>query len=123
MPLRLIPCQNYNNDRAKILDGIIDHALRTGSNAVPILQFFRQKERNLQRRIANSPLSAGVDFPRPVKKATTHSGNYVILYTFIPADASTNPEVTRVNLNSILPTASGQFNQLVTDLVQVDLDE
>jgi hypothetical protein len=123
MPVRLIPSQNYNNDRAKILDGIIDHALRSGNNAVPVLHFFRKEERDLHRRIKNSPLSAGVDFPKPVKKATTYSGNYVILYTFIPAEASTNAGVTRVNLDSILPTASGLFNQLVTDLVQVDFDE
>lgn len=81
------------------------------------------EERDLLRRIKNSPLSAGVDFPKPAKKATTHSGNYVILYTFIPGDASTNHEVTRVNLDSVLPAASGRFNELVADLVQADDNE
>jgi hypothetical protein len=123
MPVRLIPSQNYINDRTKILDGIIDHALRTGSNAVPVLQFFRKEERDLQRRIKDGPLNAGIDFPKPIKKGTTHSGNYIILYTYIPANSSRNPEVTQVNLDSILPTASGQFNQLVADLVQFDFDE
>ncbi len=123
MSLRLIPSQNYNNDRAKILDGHVDYALRTGNNAIPVIQFFRQEERDLQRKIKNGALNAGVDFPKPAKKATTHSGNYVILYTFLPANASTNSEVTQVNLDSVLPTASGQFNLLVNDLVQVDFDE
>lgn len=84
--------------------------------------FFRKEERDLLKRIKNGPLSAGVDFPRPVKKATAHSGNYVILYTYIPTEASMNHEVTQVNLDSILPTASGRFNLLVTDLVLADLD-
>ena len=123
MPVRLIPSQSYNNDRAKILDGIIDHALRTGDNAIPVLSFFRQEERELLKRIKNSPLSAGIDFPKPIKKGTTRSGNYVILYTYIPVSSSKNLEVTQVNLDSILPTASARFNQLVTDLEQADLDE
>ncbi|HAZ14217.1 MAG: hypothetical protein A2X86_22415 [Bdellovibrionales bacterium GWA2_49_15] len=123
MAVKLIPSTNYINDRAKIMDDIIKYALKTNDNAIPILSFFRREERDLQRRIKTSPLSAGVDFPRPAKKGTTRTGQYVILYTYLPPDAPTNQDVTRVNLDSIMPTASGTFNKLVTNLEQAKLEE
>ena len=70
-----------------------------------------------------SPLSARVDFPRPAKKGTTRTGQYVILYTYLPPDAPTNQDVTRVNLDSIMPTASGAFNKFVTNMEQAEFEE
>ena len=123
MAIRLIPSPNYKNDRAKIMNAIVQHCLRSGDDARVLLSFFRREERDLKRRIKSGPLSAGIDFPKPTKKGTSNSGQYVILYTYLPPDASTNPEITQVNLDSILPTASYTFNQLVDGLIQADLDE
>jgi|GEM_PF-7134287 len=122
MAVKLIPSQGYIHDRAKILDSVIDHSLRTDSDAVPILRFFRYEERELHRKIKLSPLSAGINFPRPVKKATSRSGSYAVLYTCLPVDASTNTSVTRVNLDSILPTETETFNNLVLEFEQADFD-
>jgi hypothetical protein len=122
MPVKLIPSPNYKNDRIKIMDSIVHYALQTGNDAVPILKFFRNEERDLQKRIQISPLSAGINCPKPTKKGTSNSGKYVILYTYLPPDASTNPEITQVNLDSILPTASYAFNKLMDGLIQADLD-
>ncbi|HAZ13815.1 MAG: hypothetical protein A2X86_14530 [Bdellovibrionales bacterium GWA2_49_15] len=55
MPVKLIPSTNYNNDRAKIMDDIIEYALKTNESAIPILSFFRREERDLQRRIKDQP--------------------------------------------------------------------
>ena len=114
---------NYKNDREKIMDSINEYALHTGENAVPVLKFFRREERSLQRRIKDSPLSAGIDFPRPVKKGTGQSGNYIILYTYYPSDAPSNQDVVQVNLDSIMPTASNVFNKIVAGLNQADFNE
>jgi hypothetical protein len=113
MSVALVPSINYQNDQRKIMDDIIEHALTTEDDAIPILKFFRKEEKDLQKRIKNSPLSAGVDFPRPLKKAVSSSGKYIILYTFIPVDSETNAEVTRVNLDAIMPAASDKYNDTV----------
>jgi hypothetical protein len=123
MSVRLIPSSNYKNDRSKIMEDIVEYALRSGNDAIPVLKFFRKEELNLQIRIKNSPLSAGVDFPRPVKKGTVQSGNYVILYTYLPPDALTNQDVTQVNLDSIIPTATNTFNKIVSGFNQSDFTE
>jgi hypothetical protein len=123
MSVRLILSPNYKIDRAKILDDIVEYALRSGNDAIPVLKFFRKEELNLQTRIKNSPLSAGIDFPRPVKKGTGQSGNYVILYTYIPTDSLTNHDVIQVNLDSIMATATNVFNKMVSGLNQSDFNE
>jgi hypothetical protein len=123
MSVRLIPSFNYKNDRKKILEDILEYALRSGNDAIPVLRFFRNEELNLQTRIKNSPLSAGIDFPKPVKKGTGQSGNYVILYTYLPPDALSNQDVNQVNLDSIMPTASNAFNEIVNGLNQSDFNE
>jgi hypothetical protein len=113
MSVVLVPSINYLSDQRKIMDYIIDHALKTEDDAIPMLKFFRKEEKDLQKRIKNSPLSAGIDFPRPVKKAVSSSGKYIILYTYIPIESETNAEVTRVNLDTIIPAASDKYNDIV----------
>ena len=123
MEIKLILSQQYKEARARIMEEIVDWAVNTDSDAIPILAHFRQEERNLKIRIKLSPLSAGIDFPKPVKKSTSHSGKYVILYTYLPPDSQTNPEIKQVNLDDILPTATYEFGKLVDGLKQADLDE
>ncbi len=122
MAIKLIASPCYKKDRAKIMDNIIHYCLGTGDDAVARLTFFRKEERDLKKRIKNSPLSAGIDFPKPIKKGTSSSGNYVILYTYLPSDASTNPEVIQVNLDSILPASSYAFNKLMDGFIQANVD-
>lgn len=88
MPVKLISSPNYNNERTRIMGCVVGRSVKTGDDAIPVLKFFRKEERELQKRIKASLLSAGVDFPRPVKKGTSGSGNYVILYTHPPSDAT-----------------------------------
>jgi len=109
----LVATLNYLKDQQKIMDDIIEFALKTEEDAEPLLKFFRREEKDLQKRIMNGPLNAGIDFPRPVKKAVSTSGKYIILYTYIPLDSATNSEVTRVNLDSIMLAASGKYNNKV----------
>ena len=123
MSVRLIPSSNYKKDRKKILEDIVEYALRSGNDAMPVLRFFRKEEQNLQTRIQNSPLSAGIDFPGPVKKGTGQSGNYVILYTYLPPEAPTNQDVSQVNLDSIISTATNAFNKMVSDFNQTDFND
>lgn len=120
MTVKLVPSTNYLNDRAKIMEDIIEYALTNEEDALPILKFFRSEEKALQRRIKNSPLSAGIDFPHPVKKGTSHSGKYVILYTYLPVFSSTNSNIKQVNLDSIYLAESSDFNNLYKKLVRAD---
>ncbi len=113
MVCALVASLNYLNDQQKIMDDIIEFALKADEDAEPLLKFFRREEKNLQKRIMSGPLNAGIDFPRPVKKAVSTSGKYIILYTYIPIDSATNSEVTRVNLDSIMPAASDKYNDMV----------
>jgi len=113
MVCALVASLNYLNDQQKIMDDIIEFALKADEDAEPLLKFFRREEKNLQKRIMSGPLNAGIDFPRPVKKAVSTSGRYIILYTYIPIDSETNSEVTRVNLDSIMPAASDKYNDMV----------
>jgi hypothetical protein len=105
------------------MDDIIEFALKTDEDAEPLLKFFRREEKDLQRRIISGPLNAGIDFPWPVKKAVSASGKYIILYTYIPIDSATNSEVTRVNLDSIMPAASGKYNdKVIMQLPSYDIE-
>jgi hypothetical protein len=113
MVCALFASLNYLNDQQKIMDDIIEFALEAEEDAEPLLKFFRREEKDLQKRIMSGPLNAGIDFPRPVKKAVSTSGKYIILYTYIPIDSATNSEVTRVNLDSIMPAASDKYNYMV----------
>jgi hypothetical protein len=113
MVCALFASLNYLNDQQKIMDDIIEFALEAEEDAEPLLKFFRREEKDLQKRIMSGPLNAGIDFPRPVKKAVSTSGKYIILYTYIPIDSATNSEVTRVNLDSIMPAASDKYNDMV----------
>jgi hypothetical protein len=113
MVCALFASLNYLNDQQKIMDDIIEFALEAEEDAEPLLKFFRREEKDLQKRIMSGPLNAGIDFPRPVKKAVSTSGKYIILYTYIPIDSATNSEVTRVNLDTIMPAASDKYNEMV----------
>lgn len=121
MTVRLIPSSQYKMEKSDIVESIYDFALSKGEDAERLLRYFQKDERDLLRRIKAGPLRAGVDSPYPVKKGTTVSGKYVVLYTCLPPEASTNSEITRVNLNSILATASSKFNDLFQQLEQADL--
>lgn len=123
MSKRLILSPNYKAERKKILDSIISYALENDEDARPILTFFRKEEKALQKRIALSPLSAGVDFPTPIKKGTSNSGKYIILYTCLPLESSTNDEIKQVNLTSILASATDEFNRLVDGFLQADVED
>jgi hypothetical protein len=123
MAKRLVLSPGYKADRKKILDSIISYALENDEDARPILTFFRKEEKALQQRIVLSPLSAGVDFPAPVKKATSNSGKYIVLYACLPPESSTNDEVKQVNLNSILASATDEFNRLVNGFLQADVED
>jgi hypothetical protein len=119
----LVASLNYLNDQQKIMNDIIEYALKTEEDAEPLLKFFRREEKDLQKRIISGPLNAGIDFPRPVKKAVSASGKYIILYTYIPLDSATNSEVIRVNLDSIMPAASGKYNdKVIMQLPSYDID-
>jgi hypothetical protein len=119
----LVATLNYLKDQQKIMDDIIEFALKTEEDAEPLLKFFRREEKDLQKRIMNGPLNAGIDFPRPVKKAVSTSGKYIILYTYIPLDSATNSEVTRVNLDSIMLAASGKYNnKVIMQLPSYDIE-
>ena len=123
MVCALFASLNYLNDQQKIMDDIIEFALEAEEDAEPLLKFFRREEKDLQKRIMSGPLNAGIDFPRPVKKAVSISGKYIILYTFIPIDSATNSEVTRVNLDSIMPAASGKYNnKVIMQLPSYDIE-
>lgn len=123
MTAKLIPSENYLNDRKYIMQGIVEYALESGEDASLILRFFRNEEKGLQSRIKKSPLSAGIDFPHPVKKGTSHSGQYVIIYSFIPLNAQENKQVEVVLLNSIIHTRSNILNDLYRGLESADLDD
>lgn len=72
--------------------------------------------------LIGGPLNAGVDFPRRVKKAVSTSDEYIILYTYTPIDSATNSEVTRVNLDSIMPAASGKYSdKIIIQLPSYDI--
>jgi hypothetical protein len=119
----LVATLNYLKYQQKIMDDIIEFALKTEEDAEPLLKFFRREEKDLQKRIMNGPLNAGIDFPRPVKKAVSTSGKYIILYTYIPLDSATNSEVTRVNLDSIMLAASGKYNnKVIMQLPSYDIE-
>ena len=119
----LVASLNYLNDQQKIMNDIIEYALKTEEDAEPLLKFFRREEKDLQKRIISGPLNAGIDFPRPVKKAVSASGKYIILYTYIPLDLATNSEVIRVNLDSIMPAASGKYNdKVIMQLPSYDIE-
>lgn len=120
--MKLIESSGYKEDRRRIMDSTYRYVTGLGDNPKAALSFFRTEEKDLQKRIKTSPLSAGVDFPKPTKKGTTGSGKYVILYTCLPPNAATNPAVTQVNLDSIIPTTSYKFN-LLDGLIQADLEE
>ncbi len=70
----LVPSLNYQNDQRKVMDDIIEYALKSKEDAEPLLKFFRREEKDLQKRIISGPLNAGIDFPWPVKKAVSFSG-------------------------------------------------
>lgn len=123
MTIKLIPSPTYNMEKKEIAKDIFDFAMRRGENAEQMLRYFKKDERDLLKRIKAGPLRAGVDFPKPVKKGTTESGKYVVLYTCLPPEASTNSDVTRVNLDSILVTASSKFNELFQQLEQADFKD
>ena len=123
MVCALFASLNYLNDQQKIMDDIIEFALEAEEDAEPLLKFFRREEKDLQKRIMSGPLNAGIDFPRPVKKAVSTSGKYIILYTYIPLDSATNSEVTRVNLDSIMLAASGKYNnKVIMQLPSYDIE-
>ena len=119
----LVASLNYLNDQQKIMNDIIEYALKAEEDAEPLLKFFRREEKDLQKRIISGPLNAGIDFPRPVKKAVSASGKYIILYTYIPLDSATNSEVIRVNLDSIMPADSGKYNdKVIMQLPSYDIE-
>lgn len=122
MPVKLIPSPAYNDELNEIMRGIVDHALKTGDDAKPILKFFRKEERGMHKKIKNGPLNAGTDSPKPVKRAVSHSGNYAILYTYIPPSAQVNNQITQVNLDSIMSTATNVYGKLVSGFDSADAD-
>lgn len=122
MTVRLISSPQYQKEKSYIVDSIYEFALGKGENVELLLRYFQKDERDLLKRIKAGPLRAGVDFPYPVKKGTTASGKYIVLYTCLPPEASTNSEVTQVNLDSILATASLKFNELSQKLTQAEFE-
>lgn len=122
MAVKLIPSPAYNDDLRDIMEGIVEHALKTGNDATPILKFFRSEEKGMHKKIKNGPLNAGTDSPKPVKRAVSHSGNYAILYTYIPPSAQVNNQITQVNLDSIMSTATNAYGKLVSGFDSADAD-
>src|SRR5690606_22252158 len=122
MPVKLIPSTAYNDELKEIMEGIVEYALATGNDAKPILKFFRKEEKGMHKKIKIGPLNAGTDSTKPVKRAVSQSGSYAILYTFIPPSAQVNNQITQVNLDSIMSTASNTYSKIVSGFDSADAD-
>ena len=122
MDIELFISPQYRQEREEIMQNLLDWALDTEDDPEPLLAHFIEEEKDLKKKIQKMPLSAGVDFPWPVKKATSRSGKYVILFTCLPPNAAVNSEIKQVNLDTIMPTAKDNFNELVEDLKKSDFD-
>ena len=122
MPIRLKLSPNYILEKTKIREDLVRRST-SNSDAKSLLSYFHNDEKGLKLKIKDGPLYAGEPFVLPVRRGVTSSGKYVIFFTPLPVEAKENVDVNLVNLDSIVPTESDDYNNIILNFKQADFKD